>query len=420
MTHTTSEALALHGGPKVRTTPWPPRRLFGEEEKLAAIALFDRCIEQGEAFSYHGEEEEAYCREFVNLLGGVGYADGVNSGSAAVYVALRSLEIEPFTEVIVPTITDAGGCMPVALINCIPVPADCEPGSYNIGPSQIEARITERTSAIIVAHIAGMPADMDPIMTLARSHNIPVIEDCAQAHAAVYKGRCVGTIGDVAAFSTMSGKHHATGGQGGVVYTQDEARYWRIRCAADRGKPFNLDTHGNVTASLNLNLDDLSAAIGRVQLKKLPAMIAARRRVALGVAQGCAKLATVDFITDPPGCQNVFWFMCFQLDLRRLSIDRTTFVKALSAEGIPARAGYADGAIPTDMPWYTNREVFGTSGYPWTSPAYQGDASQQYPTPNIRATETGMCQLGIHENLGAQEIVDIIAAFEKVEAAFLR
>lgn len=420
MTRTTGDVLALHGGPKVRTTPWPPRRLFGEEEKQAAVALFDRCIEQGEAFSYHGDEEEAYCREFVSFLGGVGYADGVNSGSAAVYVALRSLELEPFTEVIVPTITDAGGCMPVALINCIPVPADCEPGSYNIGASQIETRLTEQTSAIIVAHIAGMPADMDPIMALARDRNIPVLEDCAQAHAAVYKGRFVGTIGDVAAFSTMSGKHHATGGQGGVVYTQNEARYWRIRGAADRGKPFHLDAPGNVTASLNLNLDDLSAAIGRVQLKKLPAIIAARRRAALGIAEGCRTLASVRFITDPPGCQNVFWFICFHLDLDKLSVDRVTFVKALSAEGIPASAGYANGAMPTDMPWYTNRTVFGTSGYPWASPSYQGDATRQYPTPNIRATEAGMCQLGIHENLGQQEVSDIITAFKKVEAAFLK
>ena len=102
MTRTTRDTLAIDGGPKVRKAPWPPRRLFGADEKQAAVDLFDRCIEQGEAFDYHGEEEDGYCREFVEFQGGVGYADMVNSGTTAVYVALRSLDIEPFTEVIVP------------------------------------------------------------------------------------------------------------------------------------------------------------------------------------------------------------------------------------------------------------------------------------------------------------------------------
>lgn len=416
---TARDALALHGGAKVRTAPWPPRNLFGPAEKQAAVDLFDRCIDEGGTFDYHGEEEEGYCREFVAFQGGSGYADAVNSGTAAVYTALRSLDLEPFTEVIVPAVTDAGGCMPVALLNCIPVPADCAPGSYNVGPAEIEARITEHTSAIIVAHIAGIPVDMDPIMALARSRGILVIEDCAQAHGAVYKGRKVGTIGDVAAFSTMSGKHHATGGQGGVVYTQDEDRYWRARRAADRGKPFNTDAPGNVVASLNLNIDDLSAAIGRVQLAKLPGIIAARRRVALAVAAGCAQLLSVEAWADPPGCENVFWFMCLSLDPDRLSVDRDTFVDALSAEGIPVAKGYAQWAMPTDFPWYQQRAVFGTSGYPWASPLYKGDPGRQYPTPNIRATDPTICRLSIHENCGDQEVADIVAALKKVEAAYL-
>ena len=345
MSLTPSEKLAIDGGPKVRTAPWPPRRLFGPEEKQAAVDLFDRCIERGDVFAYHGEEEEGYCREFVAFQGGSGYADAVNSGTAAVYVALRALELEPFTEVIVPALTDPGGCMPVALLNCIPVPADCAPGSYNVGPAEVEARLTDHTSAIIVAHMGGMPVDMDPIMELASSRGLPVIEDCAQAHGALYRGRKVGTIGDVAAFSTMSGKHHATGGQGGVVYARDEDLYWRGRRAADRGKPFGIDAPGNVTASLNLNIDELSAAIGRVQLAKLPGIVAARRRVALAIAGGCEALQTVRVQADPPGCENVFWFLCLQLDLDRLRVDCDVFAKALSAEGIPVGTGYARAAI---------------------------------------------------------------------------
>ena len=129
-----------------------------------------------------------------------------------------------------------------------------------------EPMITERTRAIIVAHIGGDPVDMDPVMELARARNLYVIEDCAQAHGAKYKGRLVGTIGDVAAFSTMYGKHHCTGGQGGIVYTQDEQFYRNARRSADRSKPFNVDAPANVVAGLNCNLKELSAAIGSAQL----------------------------------------------------------------------------------------------------------------------------------------------------------
>src|SRR5439155_13894531 len=200
--------------------PFPARALFGAEEKAAVDALFDEAIRTGSVFGYGGPEEEAYCREFAEYLGG-GYADAVNSGSSALFVALRALGVEPFTEVICPAITDPGGMMPVALLNCISIVADafCSPGpgghpsrsSYNAGPDEIEACLTPRTSAIVVAHIAGEPADMDPILEIARARNLPVVEDCAQAHGARYKGRLAGTMGTIAAFSTMSGKHHATG-----------------------------------------------------------------------------------------------------------------------------------------------------------------------------------------------------------------
>src|SRR5262249_24769306 len=150
-------------------------------------------------------------------LGG-GYAKAVNSGTNAVYVSLRALDLEPGTEVIVPPITDPGGTMPVALMNCIPIPADCERGSLNTSAEEIRKVLTDRTSAIIVAHIAGRPVDMDAVLELAAERGIPVVEDCAQAHGALYKGRMVGTLGAISAFSTMFGKHHCTGAQGGVVF----------------------------------------------------------------------------------------------------------------------------------------------------------------------------------------------------------
>lgn len=152
--------LALHGGTKVRVAPWPERGLIGQEEKAAVDALFDESIRTGQAFGYNGPQEELYCGEFAQWLGG-GYADAVNSGTTAVHVALRSLDLEPFSEVIVSPITDPGGMMPIPLMNCIPMVADAAPGCYNTGAAQVEELIGPRTSAILVAHIGGEPEPDD-------------------------------------------------------------------------------------------------------------------------------------------------------------------------------------------------------------------------------------------------------------------
>ncbi|MBN1341316.1 MAG: DegT/DnrJ/EryC1/StrS family aminotransferase [Phycisphaerae bacterium] len=410
--------LAVNGGPKVRTAPWPARRLFGEEEKQATVALFDKYTSAGGVFGYNGEEEEAYCREFAEFLGG-GYADAVNSGTSAVYVALRSLELEPFTEVICPPVTDPGGVMPVPMLNCIPIPADTAPNSLNMGPEQIEARITDRTSAIIVAHISGLAADMDPIMEVARSRGIPVVEDCAQSHGAKYKGRYVGTIGDVGAFSTMSGKHHATGAQGGVVYTKSEEMYWRARRASDRGKPYGIEGGGtNVTCSLNLNLNDMAAAVGSVQLRKLPRIIEGCRRAAHAVAERCRPLKAVEIELGLPETEGAFWFLVCKLDVDKVSVDIDTFVAALQAEGVPFGAHYTTPF--TEHAWYKNRSVFGTSGYPWTCPLYEGDPDEAYPLPNRAEADRRLFIVKVHENVTDREADDIHEALRKVEGAYLK
>jgi len=163
--------LAVNGGSPVRTQCWPERGLIGVEEKAAVDALFDAAIASGCAPGYGGEQETAYCAEFAAGLGG-GYADAVSSGTLAVYTALLALRLDPGAEVIVSSITDPGGMMPIPLLNCVPMVADCTPDSYNIGPDAIAELITPRTRAILVAHIGGEPADMDGIMALAEQHGL--------------------------------------------------------------------------------------------------------------------------------------------------------------------------------------------------------------------------------------------------------
>lgn len=437
--------LAINGGSKTRTTPLPVRKLFGIEEKQAMNELFDRAMEEGcHILGYNGEQEDAYCHEFAEFLGG-GFADGVNSGTNAVYLALRALELEPFGEVIVSPITDPGGAMPIALCNLVPVAADSAPGSFNTCAEEIAKKITPLTRAILVAHISGLPVDMDPILELARKHKLPVIEDCAQCHGAKYKGRHLGTLGDIAAFSTMFGKHHSTGGQGGVVFTKSERLYWKIRQHADRGKPFGIQlaggpgagvgaaasAGGNVLAALNCNMDELHACIGRVQLRKLPAFLEARRSFVREVVESMKDIPGVRLVTLPRcegckgagssvpttcelGCEPAYWFLIFEFDERAFRVDKQTFVNALQAEGLPFEPTYL--FVPVRQPWAIAKHAFGhgESAVPWDRTP---GAQEVSPLPNVEAADASHFRIVFHEGWGRQEASDLVSALRKIATA---
>lgn len=408
--------LAINGGPKVREAPWPERGLIGVEEKAAVNELFDRAIASGKAFGYGGPEEEAYCRAFAEFMGG-GYADAVNSGSNAVFVALHALDPEPFTEIIVGPITDPGGVMPIPMLNCVPVIADAAPGCFVPGPEQIEELITPYTSAIVIAHIFGEPADMEGIMRIARKHKIPVVEDCAQSHYAKLNGKLLGTFGDVAAFSTMFGKHHCAGGQGGIVWTADEELYKKVRRASDRGKPFGLPAGStNCQASLNCNLNDLAAVIGTVQLKKLPGIVQRRRAVVQKIQEGLPKDSLAVMPPQVKGAEPSYWFLRLRFAAENATCDKKTFCAALAAEGIRVRERYVNP--PSYCDWFKNKQVFGTSRLPWSAPSYKGDPNRDFPCPNAIAALEQHFDLPIWESWGPAEAADIVKAIAKVSAAY--
>lgn len=409
--------LAINGGTPVRTTPFPARSLITNQEKEAAVQVFDEAIATGNAFGYNGKYEQQYEKDFVDFMGG-GFADGVNSGTNAVFCAIGALGLEPLSEIIVPPITDAGGIMPVLFANCVPVVADADLRTYNTSATQIEPMITERTKAIIVAHIGGEPVDMDPIMTLAKKYNLYVIEDCAQSHGAKYKNQFVGSIGDIAAFSTMFGKHHCTGGQGGIVYTKNKELYWKAKRFADRGKPFNIQAPGNVTAGLNCNLNELSAAIGSVQIKKLPGIIKNRRIIGEEIKLKIANQKAISVGWQVPDTECVYWFLRMKLETSLLSTNKEDFCKALAAEGIPVVNSYR--IIPCEYPWFRNKAVFGQSGFPWNCSDYRGSRNPVFKIDNaIKASENHF-NITINEAYTQKEIDDIITALIKVENAFLR
>ena len=411
------EKLALHGGVPVREKPLPPRGHIGTEEKEAVIAYLDRVIASGTLGAYQGEEEEAYCAQFAEQLGG-GYADAVSSGSTAIYVALMALQLEAFSEVIIGPFTDPGGMMPIPLQNMVPMIADSAPDSYNTGPEQVEELISPRTSAIIVPHIAGEPADIGGIIEVARRRGIPVIEDCAQAHGARFKGQLVGSFGDISAFSTMSGKHHSSGGQGGMVFTRDEALYQSVRRMADRGKPHFLPEGAtNIEATLNFNQTDLAAVVGQVQLRKLPEMVERRRAIVGQLIEGTADLEMIALRQGGRDIESSYWFLPVAFYPERAACDKETFCESLRAEGLPVTDDYRYG-MPHRQEWYTERRVFGSSGYPWASPLYKGDPNREFPCPNAQAMLKSHFTMSLHENWGTREIDDVIAIFHKAAAAY--
>lgn len=410
--------LAINGGSKTIEYEFQARSHFGKEEKDAANKIFDKCIETGKATGYNGGEEEIYCREFAEFMGG-GYADGVNSGTTAVYVALKALNPEPFTEVIVSPVTDPGGIMPIPLINCIPVVADCAKGSYNTNAQEVKKLISPLTSAIVIAHIGGEPADIENIVRVARKHKIPVIEDCSQSHGAKLNGKMVGSFGDIAAFSTMAGKHHCTGGQGGVVFTKNEDLYWSIRRAADRGKPFGLPAGSrNCVASLNFNLNDLAAAIGSAQLKKLPGIVSRRRAfVAMLIKKGFGRLKSVKIPELLSGAEHSYWWWRIEANTDALRCTKLDFCNALIAEGVKLASDYS-AALPFAFEWFKKRNVFGTSQMPWSSPLYKGDSDREFKCPNTFEAIDKCFILSIRESWGEKEADLIFKAFKKVENVY--
>ena len=409
------EELAIDGGDPVRSEPFPARAPIGSRERDAVLALFDEAIEAGEAIGYQRDAEEGFGAALADYLGG-GFADGVNSGTAGIYVAIRALELDPPAEVIVSPITDPGGQMPVALAGHVPVVADAAPGTYNVGVEEIEERITPRTEAICVGHIMGEPLPMPAIIDLADEHDLAVIEDCAQAIGATTDGRPVGTFGDVAVFSTMFGKHVTTGGQGGAVFTREEELYWRLRRYADRGKPFETDADGNVAASLNLNMDEIAATLGRVQLDRLSDILARRRELVHRIRDRIAALPGVYVPAVPADHDPAYWYWRLGCADSELSCSKAEFCAALDAEGLPVTTRY--DARPHLYPWFRNQRVFGTSGRPWQDPDYDGPAEPSWECPNAAAVLDRDFNLAVHEGWGDREVEDAVAAFEKVTAAY--
>lgn len=410
--------LAIDGGTPVRTDPFPSRIQMDKQELQAVVDLVKASTTGKLTFDrYGGVHVDAYEREFAEYFG-MQYGTAMSSGTAAIHSALAALRLDIGSEVISSPITDPGAVAPILMMNCIPVFADADSETFNMDPTSVEERISDKTRVIIAGHIAGQPCDMDPIMEIAKRHNLVVIEDCSQAHDAEYKGRKVGSIGHMAAFSLMSGKHSTAGGQGGIVLTNDEELYWNAKRFADRGKPFGSDATSNLFLGLNYRMTELEAAIGRVQLKKLPDIVGNRRKAVQGIGERIADLQTVRLGKIIEGAVSSYWFLFLYVDEAKLSVDKNTFARAVAAEGVPAGPAYDH--IVYEQIWIRDRQTYGASQCPWSCPFYGKEISYEGSCPNARKAIDTHMMMGIHEGYAERELDDIAAALRKVEAHYLK
>ncbi|MDD5585703.1 MAG: DegT/DnrJ/EryC1/StrS aminotransferase family protein [Alphaproteobacteria bacterium] len=326
-------------------TPFSPWPSFTEEEADAVR----RVLLSNKVNYWTGEEGRAFEKEFA-AWAGTSHAAALSNGTVALEAALNVLDIGPGDEVIVTPRTFLASASCIAMRGAAPVFADVDADSQNITADTIAAVLTERTRAIICVHLAGWPCDMDPIMALAREKKLFVIEDCAQAHGARYKGRSVGSIGDIGAWSFCQDKIITTGGEGGMVTTNDPELFDRLWSYKDHGKSRQKT---NETASApgfrwlhdsfgtNGRMTEMQAAIGRIQLRRLSdwtARRAANARRLTSALQPCAAMR----VPTPPTDITHAWYK-FYAFVRPENIkagwSRDRIIKEINERGVPCYHG---------------------------------------------------------------------------------
>lgn len=370
--------LAITGGSPSRSIPFRMRKTMGDAEKAAVMDVLD----SDKLSSFFGSPGDQWLggkqvKKFEAKWAaqyGFKHAISVNSWTTGLMTAVGAIGIEPGDEVIVSPYTMSASATAVLFYGGIPVFADIDPDTFNITAASIEKVISVRTRAIMVVHIFGQAADMDPIMALAKKHKLKVIEDAAQAPGISYKGKPIGAIGDVGGFSLNYHKHiHA--GEGGMLVTSDDKL--ALRCQMIRNHGENLIEALNVSDLTNMigsnyRLTELQAAIGTAQLDRLEGYLAHRQRLAKYFGDGLERFAGLKRAKIGAGSQHAYYLYPIRFDAAVVGISRSKFVAAVNAE-LPKPAHWeqtflAEGYVrPLYLaPAYQQQIALGSKGFPWT------------------------------------------------------
>ncbi|MCA9264053.1 MAG: DegT/DnrJ/EryC1/StrS family aminotransferase [Planctomycetales bacterium] len=303
-------------------------RNFGQEELDNLVAV----LKSGVLTSTKGTFVKELETQFAARLG-VAAAHACTSGTAALHTAVSAIDPEPGQEIVVTPITDMGALTPVLYQGAIPVFADVDPVTFNITAETIERCLSDRTRAIMVTHLFGQPCDMNPIMELARSRNIPVIEDCAQAYGAEYEGRPVGTMGDIGCFSLQQGKHITTG-EGGLVTTNDPDYARRMYLFINKAWGYGDEKPDHYFIALNYRMNEITGAVALAQLQKLDQSVSQRVAMAEMMHERLAGLAGLALPTPVGRTLHTYWKYCPRVDAHVLGGGTDALGRLLKEQGI--------------------------------------------------------------------------------------
>jgi len=412
------EKLALYGGKKIREKPFASGAVIGEEEKKRV----NEVLESGMLSGFIAQKGDHFLggkqvRELEGLICeyfGVRSAVAVNSATAGLHAALAACGVGPGDEVIVTPYTMSASATSIVMANAIPVFADIDENTFSLDPEKIREKINPRTKAIVVVHLFGGAADMDPIMAIADEYGLSVIEDCAQAPGGVYKGKFVGTIGAVGVFSLNQHKT-ITSGEGGFAVTNDGSLALRMQLIRNHGEviagPMGIEDIDNIIG-YNYRMTELEAAVSVGQFRRLDELNDHRIELAEYLT---GRLSGYDGLILPKntaGGKHVYFVYPIRMDGNKLGVTRDAFAKALNAEGIPFGAGYVRPIYLEPM--YQKKIAYGKCGWPFTGGG-DVDYSRGICPVAERMHEKELLVTGVCKYPHTKEdIDDVVKAFEKI------
>ncbi|MBD3182002.1 DegT/DnrJ/EryC1/StrS family aminotransferase [Candidatus Poribacteria bacterium] len=405
--------LAIEGGEAVRKRPLPGGKKVGKEELKELVDVID----SGHLYRHGGTKVIQFEKAFAQLHG-VSHAVASNSGTSSIHVGIAMVNPSPGDEIITCPVTDLGSILPIVFHNCIPIFADLNPETYNADIESIKANITPKTKAIMPIHLFGNPSDMDPIVDISKRKGIPIIEDCSQAHLALYKGKKVGTLGDIGCFSLQQSKHMTTGA-GGVTITDNRDYGERGSFFMDKGQHQDWQwprKYGDI--ALNYHMNELSGAVALAQVKKVQDVVNRRRKngeMLTSLLDGVPNIKPQKVLPD---CHGSYWLYGLTVN-PDAPFTASQFVKAYTAEGLPASPSYIGKPIFMCSIAISEQKTFGDSSHPWDHPnARKGIKYTEGLCPKTEDMLNRMVTLPMAEWYGEEEVKDMAAALRKVATQY--
>ena len=417
--------LAVHGGTPVRTEPllpgYPGGLLIGEEEKAAVLEVLD----SQSLFRHYGPRPLHKVVQFEHAFAasvGARHAVGVTSGTAALMTALAALGVGPGDEVIVPAYTWVATINAVVTLGAVPVFVDVD-DTLTMDPTKVDAAVTPCTKALLPVHMRGCGADMGPLLDAAARHRLHMVEDAAQAVGGRYRGRRLGTLGAIGAYSLQYHKVITTG-EGGVVVTDDPVLWERAVRYHDQGsaRMEELDETiplGNpLMIGINFRMSEITGAIGLVQLRRMDGIIARMREHKRAIVDGLSGLRhlAVRRVPDPAGDTGAtLIFFLPSADVTR------QFSKALAAEGVRCTVAWDSGQhVYYHFDQIIERRMFAERHCAWECPYYTGKARlEKGMFPQTDDLLRRAIHIDIHPLFTERDDADIVRAIRKVAAALL-